>query len=447
MKKYLNYLTPSVPKRIGMLYTILLLVCVLLQGCLKDSCSDVQTYTQWTPVYKTDAEMNVAPTFEAARALKNPGKIYFYDKYLLINEQKVGIHIIDNSNVSAPKNLGFLNIEGNIDLAIKGDMLYVDSYDDLLAIDITNILAPKLAKRTDAVFKESYWRDAQRGWLVSYVPQKITQTIECSDPRLVGNRGWFEQNGSFFAVNQNAFDKALTSTSSPSTSARPAGVGGSMARFTLVTDYLYTVDQSSLRTFNISKLDNPILSNTTVLGWGIETIFPYKDKLFLGSTTGLFIIDIANPIAPKQLSNFTHARKCDPVFVKDNLAYVTLSGGGPCGGNGSQLDIIDITSLTQPKLLKSYPMKQPKGLSILENTLYLCDDGLKIFDVTKWETIDQNLKTHIKGFDAYDVISFSETANNVKQKVAMVIGADGFTQLDVTNPLLPKELSKIPVLK
>jgi hypothetical protein len=436
MKKYLNLLTPSV----------FLLFCIFFQGCLKDTCSDVRTFTQWTPVFKTDAEMNVAPTFEAAKQLKNPGKIYFYDKYLLINEQKKGIHIIDNSNVSAPKNMGFLNIEGNIDLAIKDDMLYVDSYDDLLAIDITNILAPKLAKRTDAVFKESYWRDA-RGWLVNYVPEKITQTIECTDPRLAGNNGWFEQNGSIFASDVRNFDKALNSSSTNSPSARPAGVGGSLARFTLVTDYLYTVDQSSLRTFNISKLDNPILSNTTAFGWGIETIFPYKDKLFLGSTTGLFIIDIANPTQPKQLSNFTHARKCDPVYVEGNLAYVTLKGGGPCGGNGSQLDVIDITNLTQPKLLKTYPMKQPNGLSILDKTLYLCDDGLKIFDVTNSLTIDQNLKAHIKGFDASDVISFSENVNNVKQKVAMVIGADGFTQLDVTDPLAPKELSRILVVK
>lgn len=437
MKKYLNYLIPSV----------FLLSILAFQGCLKDSCSDTQTYTQWIPVYKTDAEMNVNPTFEVARQLQNPGKIYFYDKFLLINEQKKGIHIIDNSNLKSPKNVGFIKIDGNIDMAIKGDMLYVDSYDDLLSIDITSITAPKLAKRNDAVFPSTFGRDPQRGWLVDYAPSKITHQIQCTDPRLVGNNGWFEENGTIFAIDSRRFDKALSSFSTPSTSARPAGVGGSMARFTLVTDYLYTVDQSSLRTFNISKLDNPTLSNTTTFGWGIETIFPYKDKLFLGSTTGLFIIDIVNPTQPKLLSNFSHARKCDPVFVDGNLAYVTLNGSGSCGGNGSQLDVIDITSLTQPKLLKTYPMKQPKGLSILEKTLYLCDDGLKIFDVTNSQNIDQNLKAHIKGFDTYDVISFSENVNNTKQKVAMVIGADGFTQLDVTDPLSPKELSKISVVK
>lgn len=438
MKKYLSYLTPSV----------FLITIFTFQGCLKDTCSDTQTYTQWVPVFKTDAEMNVNPTFEVARQLQNPGKIYFYDKFLLINEQKKGIHIIDNSNLKSPKNVGFIKIDGNIDMAIKGDMLYVDSYDDLLSVDITNITAPKLAKRNEAVFPSTFWRDPQRGWLVDYTPSKVTQEIKCTDPRLGFNgweRGWFLQDNMVFAQSTKSANAAFSNT--PSASARPAGVGGSMARFTLVSDYLYTVDNSSLRTFNISKLDNPILSNTTAFGWGIETIFPYKDKLFLGSTTGLFIIDIVNPTQPKLLSNFSHARKCDPVYVEGNLAYVTLAGGGPCGGNGSQLDVIDITSLTQPKLVKTYPMKHPKGLSILEKTLYLCDDGLKIFDVTNSQTIDQNLKAHIKGFDTYDVISFIENVYNVKQKVAMVIGADGFTQLDVTDPLSPKELSKISVVK
>jgi hypothetical protein len=437
MKKYLIYLTPSV----------FLVLAIAFQGCLKDTCSNTQTFTRWNPVYKTDAEMNVTPTYEAARKLENPGKIYFYGKYLLINERKKGIHIIDNSNVSSPKNIGFLKIDGNIDIAIKNDMLYVDSYDDLLTIDITNINAPKLANRNDSVFPTSFWRDPQRGWLVDYTPEKVTHEISCSDPRLGVNGwsgGWFIEDRTLFTTSSS---KDAAFSSSPSVSARPAGVGGSMARFTLVNDYLYTVDQTTLRTFNISTLNKPNLANSTIFGWGIETIFPNNDKLFLGSTTGLFIIDIANPVQPKLLSNFAHARKCDPVFVEGNLAYVTLNGGGACGGFGSQLDVIDITSLTQPKLLKTYPMKQPKGLSILDNTLYLCDDGLKIFDVKRWDVIDQNLKAHIKGFDTYDVISFVENKNNVKQKVAMVIGADGFTQLDVTDPLSPKELSKILVVK
>ena len=55
-------------------------VCTFLaigfQGCIKDTCSNDTSYTRWTPIYKTDAEMRETPQYQAARALKNTGKIY-----------------------------------------------------------------------------------------------------------------------------------------------------------------------------------------------------------------------------------------------------------------------------------------------------------------------------------------------------------------------------------
>ena len=145
---------------------LFVLLSMVFNGCLKDTCQNTTTYTQWTPVYKTDAEMRETPQYQAARALKNPGKIYFYKQYMLINEEKEGIHVIDNSNVQAPQNKGFIRIVGNVDIAVKGDILYADSYTDLLAINIANVLQPQLTKRTEGVFISKFWRDPQRGWLV-----------------------------------------------------------------------------------------------------------------------------------------------------------------------------------------------------------------------------------------------------------------------------------------
>ncbi len=88
-------------------------------------------------------------------------------------------------------------------------------------------------------------------------------------------------------------------------------------------------------------------------------------------------------------------------------------------------------------------MKNPRGLSVMDSTMYLCDDGFKIFDVKEWSNVDKNQKSHTTNFDTFDVIAFHHTN---KQKVAMVIGKDGFYQFDVTNPEKPKELSKIPVV-
>ena len=52
------------------------------------------------------------------------------------------------------------------------------------------------------------------------------------------------------------------------------GVGGSLARFTLAGNYLYVVDETNLKTFDVTNPANPILKNSTTIGSNIETIYP-----------------------------------------------------------------------------------------------------------------------------------------------------------------------------
>jgi hypothetical protein len=76
-------------------FMLIALLATTFSSCLEDKCENATTYTQWNPVYKTDAEMRTPPQYQAARPLKNTGKIYFFDHYILINELKEGIHVID----------------------------------------------------------------------------------------------------------------------------------------------------------------------------------------------------------------------------------------------------------------------------------------------------------------------------------------------------------------
>ncbi|RZL99862.1 MAG: hypothetical protein EOO88_59205, partial [Pedobacter sp.] len=53
----------------------------------------------------------------------------------------------------------------------------------------------------------------------------------------------------------------------------PSGIGGSMARFSVVNDYLYTVTHNELYAFNIADAANPNQVSKKKLGnWNIETI-------------------------------------------------------------------------------------------------------------------------------------------------------------------------------
>ena len=80
--------------------------------------------------------------------------MYFKDGYLFINEYGKGIHVIDNSNPSNPEKVAFYEIMGNVDMAISGNVLFADSYIDLLAIDITDIENPVEIDRIENVFPE-----------------------------------------------------------------------------------------------------------------------------------------------------------------------------------------------------------------------------------------------------------------------------------------------------
>jgi hypothetical protein len=135
--------------------------------------------------------------------------------------------------------------------------------------------------------------------------------------------------------------------------------------------------------------------------WDIETIFPYKTNLFIGSSSGMHILDISSPESPAKVSTYVHIRSCDPVVVDDKYAYVTLRSGTACQGFTNQLEVIDITDLKAPELLKTYPMTNPHGLGIDKSTLFICDgrDGLKAFDASDVYKIDQAPLAHYKDID------------------------------------------------
>src|SRR5215208_6306238 len=98
---------------------VIFCLVVLLPGCLKDSCRN--TYRIYMPVYKTLTQARADMKSNAPQTLQNTGKIYVFGNYIFLNELNKGIHVIDNSNPSSPRNMNFINIPNNVDLAVKGN--------------------------------------------------------------------------------------------------------------------------------------------------------------------------------------------------------------------------------------------------------------------------------------------------------------------------------------
>jgi hypothetical protein len=209
----------------------------------------------------------------------------------------------------------------------------------------------------------------------------------------------------------------MTSCTKDSNDSGETGTGGSMARFTIKGNYLYTVDNETLHTFDISNPANVAHLHEQYLGFGIETIFPTENHLFIGARNGMYIYDLSNPAKPVKKSFTPHFVSYDPVVVQDNYAYVTLRTGEESWSGVNLLQIYDVSHSYAPVLLFEYEMAGPKGLGIDGDNLFVCDDVLKIFKITNGYQLEL-----ITSFDiqALDVIPVDEHL--------YVVAQDGFYQ-------------------
>lgn len=387
-------------------------------SCLKDQSTE--TYTIYRPVYKTRSEVRTAAQSTTPIPVSSPGKIYMLNNFVFLNEVDKGIHIIDISDPAKPVNISFLRIPGCMDMAVRGNFLYADCYTDLVTIDISDPRKAQVRQFMEGVFPHRRYSNG----FVADTNLIITEWIKV-DTTIVYRNGELplNNNGMFWLKSDM---RALTSSSFAAPSVQN-GVGGSMARFGLKDDRLYTISWTDLKVFNTVNPALPSYVKTINFSQGdIETIFPYKDRLFIGSQTGMFIYDVTDRDNPKKLGQFTHARACDPVVADDTHAYVTLRSNNRCAGFVNQLDVLDINNLSSPKLVKTYPFTEPAGLGKDGNLLFICDgkDGLKILDATSATAISP-IKT-IGGMEAFDVITFNGTA--------IVSAKDGLYLINYKNP-------------
>ncbi|MBI4911896.1 MAG: hypothetical protein HY823_04085 [Acidobacteria bacterium] len=190
-----------------------------------------------------------------------------------------------------------------------------------------------------------------------------------------------------------------SSGGSASGSPPSTGTPGSLSRFAIVGDRLYTVGKSELQSFDIRRPWDPVKKGIAWVGWNIETLGGHENLLLIGSSDGLYIFDTANPDQPQRRGRLLHATARDPVVAQGGTAYLTLSG------TINQLDVIDIQDPSAPRLLRSYPMRRPQGLGLDGKHLFLCDgeDGLKVFDAT--DPMDLKQVDRVPGLLPRDLIA------------------------------------------
>ena len=202
-------------------------IALSLTNCSKDNNKVIQTqpqtYTIYSDlVYKAKKDVLASINGNAAEAIAHAGKIYIKDNYIYLNDVNRGIHIIDNSNASKPVQIAFLAIPGNLDIAIKGNILYADMYTDLLALDISN---PRQATLTGEVNNFFMGRNYSFGIYASNTDTIVVDWKEKDTTVLVNQYPYIDGGGIFF---QNANSGPMKST----------GTAGSMAGMVLTLSRL-----------------------------------------------------------------------------------------------------------------------------------------------------------------------------------------------------------------
>jgi len=214
-----------------------------------------------------------------------------------------------------------------------------------------------------------------------------------------------------------------------------AGTGGSLARFTIALNHLYAVDHQLLYTFSLADARNPVKVFTNEVGFDVETIYTWKDKLFIGSGTAMYVYSIADPGRPSLLGTALHTRACDPVVANDSVAYVTVRSGSNCGGNVNALYVYDLKDVLQPRQANVINLQNPYGLGLKDSTLYVCDAayGLKVFRIS--EAYYPLLVSTVTGETFYDCIPYGNLL------ICMIEG--GMALYDISDPAHIKLEAKI----
>jgi hypothetical protein len=144
----------------------------------------------YVPVYlpeESALQISTGPSMP----IENPGKIFLYQDFLMVNIPGQGFHVIDNANPAAPQPLFFINVPGSRDVAIKDGYIYADNYADIVVFTIDENREVQVIKRLKDImnnqlyppFRDVYFEcvDPSKGIVVDWVISDNKQ-VSCYRP-------------------------------------------------------------------------------------------------------------------------------------------------------------------------------------------------------------------------------------------------------------------------
>jgi len=426
------------------LNSLILLFVFTVFSCDVIENKKLQNVTYYTPVYATTEDLASRVAVEDPKEYSESGKIITYNDFVFINEPMKGIHIIDNADPSNPQNIGFINVEGNIDMAIIDNHLYADMFSALVVMDISDVTNPVIIEDytvEDVFYYDRYWAIEDIAATTTYDYNVRYESVDDSKGIVVD---WEvevrreEVSDEDYYLEETAFLQAETTDTSVSTNAGAnVSTAGSMARFLPVGNMLYVINFNELILLQIDASYKPNRWGKLDTGTIAETLFQLNELLFVGSVNGMLMYDVSDPQNPSFINKIEHFRSCDPVVADASYAYVTLRGGTNCFTETNELQIINIQNPESLSVVSRHVMFNPHGLAVREDHLIVCDGsaGIKVVDISN-RSEPKIVETYPIGF-AYDVI--------VQYPNALVVGENTLYQYDISELPVMKLSSEIQV--
>ena len=400
------------------IYLALLLSSILLfTSCSDDTGTLNVTYFEAEAIYGNLEAIRTQEINETVRQILNPGKIYVAKNLILVGEEENGIHVIDNTNSASPTAVNFISVPGNREFYVNGDYLYAESYYDVVKIDISNPSNAVLAARAENVFADNILNENGEALLGFTFHEVAREVDENSDLFAVISNG----NVVYLDFAKNIIPRSAVPASFAGNSNESSGT---VNRMTYHTGHVYIVGRYDL---NIIKDDDNfhLVTQRKNVGDEMETIFPYKDKLFIGSRSSMEIFDVSEAANPVHEFRFDHATSCDPVLPKGNAAYISLRTAdfSGCPGNTNALVVLDIENLENPEEVDEIQMRSPYGMALIGNHLFVGEgeNGITIFDAT--DPLQLIEYQHIEEIEAFDVIE-----HPTRSDLILIAGPNGLEQ-------------------
>ena len=404
-------------------YAFILITFLFFQGCIEDSGTVTVTYEKATAIYGDLSALRNQTLFSASRPITDAGKIFIGEDFLLIGEEGEGIHVFDNTVPENPVNIGFINIFGSREFYLAGNDLSAESVYDMVKIDLTNIRQPQLVSRVNDAFATPV-ENSTGEQLVGFSHETVTEEFDINDSRLQEIRR---------SINKTLylnFEQQLIPPSAVPTSfaGNSNGTIGTVNRIAEHNGYVYVIGSSRLSVF--SSAGNFELMYDQEIGWGMETVYPLGDRLFVGTQNSMEVYDISNPVAPEFEGNYWHPTSCDPVLpVDENTAYVSLRSGefAACPGDTNELLVLDIDgNFGQVSEIQSFGLNSPYGMTLKGDRLYVGEgaNGLAVFDASNPRSL--RLINIDRSIEAYDIIP-----HPTRPELILIAGPEGYSQYQI----------------